>query len=172
MPNFLKFSCRGFSLLVPLVAAFAYAWWVGDAAGTGSPEETNARISVCVDSERAAERSGRACIGAVTDRCKADPDNAHIDDQMECDEREFTLWNLLLHDELAKLEIRLDPSQREKLAEAQAMWVAYQSADCRLPYVLFAQDRAVFDGPACTIELKASRALQLRGWRDALGKRQ
>jgi hypothetical protein len=41
-----------------------------------------------------------------------------------------------------------------------------------MPYVLFAQKIAEFSGPACTIEAKAARALQLRAWRDALANRQ
>ena len=171
MPNFLKFTCRGFALAVPVAVVLAYAWWVGPAAGTGTPEETNARIAACVDSERKAGKSGRACIGIVTNSCKAKPDNSHVDDQMECDEREFTLWNLLLKNELAQLEKRLDNEQRQKLQQSQEMWTAYQSADCRLPYAFFDRKHAEFDGPACTIELKASRALQLRGWRDALASR-
>lgn len=160
-------NCRGFALAVPLIAALAYGYWLQPARG-GSPEETNAILHECVDAERAAGRSGRDCIGKVTGPCKARPENAHREDRMECDEREFVLWSLLLDKEFSALEKQLDPRQREKLRQSQALWVEYQSDDCRLPYVLFSRDMAESAGPACTIELKAARALQLRAWRDAL----
>lgn len=167
MPRSFTFACRGFALLVPLAAVFAWVYWV-DRAGSSSPERTNALIGECVDSERAAGRRGRACIGRVTNPCKARGENAHVDDQMECDEREFVLWSQLLQKELARLEGLLKPDQRQKLKASHAMWVDYQSADCRLPYAFFPRPKAIFAGPACTIELKAARALQLRAWRDML----
>ncbi len=71
--------------------------------------------------------------------------------------------------EYTALETLLEPKKRETLRNSQALWVKYQSDDCRVPYVLFSKDKAEFAGPACTIELKAARALQLRAWRDALG---
>ena len=165
-----KFSvcnCRGFALAVPVIAALAYAYWLQPASGV-NPEATNAILHECVDAERAAGRSGRTCIGRVTGPCKARPENAHRDDKMECDEREFVLWSQLLQKEFAALEKRLDPQKREKLRQSQELWVKYQSDDCRMPYILFPQQRAESAGPACTIELKAARALQLRAWRDTL----
>lgn len=160
--------CRGFSLAVPFLAALAFALWQKPLAA-GDPDATNAVIATCVDGERAADRSGRDCIGRVAGPCKAMPENTHRADQMECDEREFVLWSQLLQKEFARLEKLLTPRQREALRSSQSLWVRYQSDDCRVPYVLFSQDQADFAGPACTIELKASRALQLRAWRDALG---
>ncbi len=164
-------KCRGFSIAVPLIAAFAYAYWI-DPAISNDPNITNALIHGCVDSERAAARSGRACIGRVTAPCKAQPDNAHREDKIECDEREFVLWSQLVQKEFAALLTQLKPPQREKLQHSQNLWIKYQSEDCRVPYVLFAQDRAEFVGPACTIEVKAARALQLRAWRDELNTAQ
>ncbi len=160
-------KCRGFSIAVPLIAAFAYAYWL-EPAISGDPNATNAIIHSCVDSERSAARSGRACIGRVTAPCKAKPGNAHRDDKMECDEREFVLWSQLVQKEFAALHNQLKPAQQVKLQQSQNLWIKYQSEDCRIPYILFAQDRAEFVGPACTIEVKAARALQLRAWRDAL----
>lgn len=167
MSKAFNFFCRGFLLLLPVALAVIYFYWVKNADGA-DPSETNALISACVSSERAAGRSGRACIGQVTVPCKAKPENAHIEDKIECDEREFVLWSLLVNKELAALEKQLEPDQRKKLHAAHKLWVAYQSADCRFPYVIFKESKAVSAGPACTIELKASRALQLRAWRDAL----
>ena len=161
-------KCRGFTLAVPLFAAFVFALWQNPAAGS-DPDTTNAIIATCVDGARASGRSGRECIGRVTEPCKARADNAHRDDKMECDEREFVLWSQLLQKEYARLEKMLTAGQRDALRNSQSLWVRYQSDDCRVPYVLFAKDKADFAGPACTIELKASRALQLRAWRDALG---
>jgi len=167
MPKAFNFACRGFSLFLPVTLAVVYFYWV-KSANSADPNETNALISACVSSERAAGRSGRACIGRVTVPCKAKLENAHIEDKIECDEREFVLWSLLVHKELAALEKRLQPEQRKKLQAAHELWIAYQSADCRFPYAIFKESKAVAAGPACTIELKASRALQLRAWRDAL----
>lgn len=161
-------NCRGFALAVPLLAAFAFVYWQQPAAGA-DPAATNALIGTCVDAERAANRSGRACIGRVTNPCKAKTENSHRDDKMECDEREFVLWSQLVQREYAALETLLEPNKRETLRNSQALWVKYQSDDCRVPYVLFSKDKAEFAGPACTIEIKAARALQLRAWRDALG---
>ena len=160
-------KCRGFALAVPFIAALAYATWLQPARSV-SPEATNAVLHQCVDAERATGRSGRSCIGKVTGPCKARSENAHRDDKMECDEREFVLWSQLLQKEFAALEKQLNPQQREKLRHSQELWVKYQSEDCRLPYILFSRETAESTGPACTIELKAARALQLRAWRDAL----
>ncbi len=159
--------CRGFALAVPFLAALAFALWQKPLAAS-DPDATNAIIATCVDAERAAGRSGRDCIGRVAGPCKALPDNAHREDQMECDEREFVLWSQLLQRELARLEKLVTPRQREALRNSQSLWVRYQSDDCRVPYILFSKDQADFAGPACTIELKAARALQLRAWRDVL----
>lgn len=163
--------CRGFALAAPFFVALAYVVWLQPASGS-DPDVTNAVIHACVDAERAAGRNGRACIGRVTGPCKARPENTHRDDKMECDEREFVLWSQLVQKEYAALEKLLKPSQQEKLRQAQNLWIKFQSDDCRLPYVLFPQAEAEFSGPACTIELKAARALQLRAWRDALTRDQ
>lgn len=163
-------NCRGFALAVPVLSTLAYAYWLQPAIG-GNPDATNAIIHTCVDAERTAGRSGRACINRVTSPCKAKPENAHRDDKMECDEREFVLWSQLQQKEFAALMAVLAPDQKKKLQAAQDLWVKYQSDDCRLPYSLFSQDQADVMGPACTIELKAARALQLRAWRDAVSLR-
>ena len=160
-------NCRGFTLAVPFLAAMAYAYWVQPAVG-GSPDETNAILGTCVDSERTAGRSGRACIGRVNGPCKARPENAHPDDQTECDEREFVLWGQLQQKEFSALKAVLSPEKQKKLQDAQDLWIKYQSDDCRLPYSFFSKDKAAVMGPACTIELKAARALQLRAWRDTV----
>jgi uncharacterized protein YecT (DUF1311 family) len=164
-------NCRGFSLAVPLLATFAYVYWQQPAI-SADPDTTNAIIHNCVDAERTAGRSGRSCIGQVTVPCKAKPENAHRDDKIECDEREFVLWSQLVQKEFAVLEKLLKPMQQEKLRLSQDLWIKYQSEDCRMPYVLFSQKIAEFSGPACTIETKAARALQLRAWRDALANKQ
>jgi uncharacterized protein YecT (DUF1311 family) len=164
-------NCRGFSLAVPLLAAFAYVYWLQPAISS-DPNVTNAIIHSCVDAERTAGRSGRVCIGRVTGPCKAKPQNAHRADKIECDEREFVLWSQLVHQEFAALEKQLKPAQQEKLRLSQDLWIKYQSEDCRVPYVLFTREMAEFSGPACTIEVKAARALQLRAWRDALKAKQ
>ncbi len=169
MPNALPISWRLFLLVAALAAALTGLTWLSSRALAGDPDRTNAVLRDCVDAERVAGRSGRACIGRVTEPCKREPGNAHRQDQMECDEREFVLWSQLVHKELAALAALLDAAQRAKLRQAQDRWIAYQSADCRLPYALFATDRAERIGPACTIALKAARALQLRAWREALG---
>lgn len=169
MQRIFNFGCRGFALFAPLAVVMAWLYWV-QVADSASPEKTNALLGECVESERAAGRNGRACIGRVTGPCKKDPANAHAEDQMECDEFEFVLWSQLVQKELAKLEALLKPDQRTKLQESHKLWIAYQSADCRLPYAFFPEEKAISDGPACTIELKAARALQLRAWRDAVEK--
>lgn len=168
MPPYLTFACRGFSLLVPLVAVFAYVFLVKGAGGV-DPNKTNALIRDCVEAERAAGRDGRACIGRIATPCKQDPDNVHKEDQMECDEREFTMWDLLMDAEFEALQATLDDTgAKVKLQETQDLWRAYHKADCRLPYALFERPRAQALGPACTIALTAARAIELRTWREAL----
>ncbi|MDA7946288.1 MAG: lysozyme inhibitor LprI family protein [Hyphomicrobiaceae bacterium] len=162
-------GCLRFSRAVSLVMVVLFVAWQNPAAGA-DPDTTNAIISTCVDGERASGRDGRACIGRVTGPCKAKSDNAYREDQMECDEREFVLWSQLVQKEYGLLKKLLTAEQREALQNSQSLWVRYQSDDCRLPYAFFAKDMADFAGPACTIKLKASRVLQLRAWRDALGK--
>ena len=79
-PKHAMCKCRGFSLAVPLLVAFAFAFWQSPASGS-DPDATNALIATCVDAERVFGRSGRDCIGRVTGPCKARADNAHRDDQ-------------------------------------------------------------------------------------------
>lgn len=167
MSKCFSFTYRGFTLAVPMAAVIIYAL-LTQSVNSANPDQTNAKIHHCVDAERGAGHDGRACIGRVTMPCKSNPANAHKDDQMECDEREFVLWSLLVQKEFAALERLLDLDQRDKLRKSQELWIEYQSTDCRLPYALFKADKAVAAGPACTIELKAARALQLRSWREAL----
>ena len=160
-------NCRGFALAVPVLSTLAYAYWLQPAL-SGDPDVTNALIQSCVDVERSAGRNGRACIGRVNGPCKARPENSPNDDKMECDEREFVLWSQLQQKEFSALKSMLEPEQQKTLQAAQDLWVSYQSDDCRLPYAFFSKDKADVMGPACTIEHKAARALQLRAWRDAV----
>ncbi len=160
-------NCRGFAMAIPFLGAMAYSYWVLP-ANSGNPDTTNALIHNCVEAERDAGRSGRKCIGKVTNACKAKTENAHKDDKAECDEREFVLWSLHQKKEFSALKAVLSPEQQNKLQTSQDLWVIYQTDDCRLPYTLFSKDQADVMGPACTIELKAARALQLRAWRDAV----
>ena len=160
-------NCRGFAMALPFFAAMAYGYWT-QPAQSSDPDVTNAMIESCVNTERTAGRSGRACIGRVNGPCKAKPENAHSDDKTECDEREFVLWSQLQQKEFTALKTALAPEQQMKLQAAQDLWVKYQSDDCRLPYTFFSKDKADVMGAACTIELKAARALQLRAWRDAV----
>lgn len=171
LKRFFSCNCRGFALAIPVLGAFALAYWF-QPVHSADPDATNAMIGTCVDRERAAGRSGRACIGRISGPCKASPENIHRDDKMQCDEREFVLWSQLVQKELAALEKLLSPEQLEKLRQSQSLWIKYQSDDCRLPYVFFSQGEAEISGPSCTIELKAARALQLRAWRDALKRGQ
>ena len=147
MSKFAIFRCRGFSLAVPVLATLAYAYWL-QPANSVDPNVTNTILQKCVDTERAAGRSGRVCIGKVTEPCKARAENPHRDDKIECDEREFVLWSLLLRKEVAALEKRLDSQQREKFRLSQDLWLKYQSDDCRLPYALFSKEKAEVAGPA------------------------
>lgn len=163
-------NCRGFSLAVPLLATFAYVYWQQPAIGS-NPDVTNAIIHNCVDAERSAGRSGRVCIGRVAVPCKAKPANAHREDKIECDEREFVLWSQLVQKEYAALTKQLKPAQQDTLRNSQDIWIKYQSDNCRVPYALFTEKVAEFSGPACTIEVKAARALQLRAWRDVLNSK-
>lgn len=167
LPPYLTFACRGFALLVPILALMVYLLWTG-AARSGDPSVTNALIDNCVDVERKTGRGGLACVGRVQVPCKADPDNAHKDDQMECDEREFVLWNRLMVQELRALRGALAEKKKAKLRQTQDLWDKFHNANCRLPYALFKQDKAAFAGPACSIDLLAARAIQLRDWREAL----
>ena len=167
LPPYLTFACRGFALLVPVLALMAYLWWTGTAR-SGDPSVTNALIDTCVAIERKTGRNGLACVGRVLVPCKADPDNAHKEDQMECDEREFVLWNRLMVQELRALRAKLSEEKKAKLRETQGLWDKFHTANCRLPYALFEGDKADFAGPACSIDLLAARAIQLRDWREAL----
>jgi len=137
-------------------------------AGNPAVDRTNAMIGECVDRERAAGRSGHACIGRLSAQCKARPDNAHRADKMECNEREYVLWALLAENELKRLSAALGAAQRAALKKTQELWLSYIAEECRLPYVLFGQEQGSEWGPACSIRHNAARALELRAWRDAL----
>ncbi|MCG8561694.1 MAG: hypothetical protein MI824_17995 [Hyphomicrobiales bacterium] len=137
LPPYLTFACRGFALLVPVLALMIYLWWVGTAR-SGDPSVTNALIDTCVDIERGTGRNGLACVGRVLVPCKADPDNAHKADQMECDEREYVLWSRLMVQELKALGAKLSAEKKAKLRETQGLWDRFHTANCQLPAALCA----------------------------------
>ncbi len=181
-PGFLTFACRGFAMALPMAVLFGYYAWLVS-AGPDAPradaaprtdaakaDRSNAVIATCVDAERAAGRSGAACIGRFYGPCQARPDMQAPAEQSECLEREFVLWRRVMGEaKAAVLERLASPAKAAKLQEAQTLWAAFHAKDCRLPYHLLDREAgAEALGLKCSIDRTARRALQLRDWLDRL----
>ena len=169
MPKYLKCSCRGFSLFLPLVVTFAYAYLIGG-TGTAGTVTSVAVIRDCVAAERKGGRDGAACVGRFFKSCQAKPENNNAHDQMECLEREFVFWDRINNDEFAILDAALkEKGVGKRLRDAQLFWTKYHHSECRLPYSVLGDTPSAQDmGLRCSISRTARRAINMLDWRDAL----
>ncbi|GBF26365.1 hypothetical protein MnTg02_01403 [bacterium MnTg02] len=169
MPKYLTFSCRGFSLFLPLLITFAYAYLIGG-TGTAGTVTSVAVIRDCVAAERKGGRDGTACVGRFFKSCQEKPENNNPHDQMECLEREFVFWDRIVNDEFAILHAALKEKGRAKrFRDAQSFWTKYQHSECRLPYSVFGDTPSAQDmGMHCSITRTARRAIEMLDWQEIL----
>ena len=159
------FGCRGFSLMLPMAVVFGYYAWLSQTAAGPS----NAVISECVKAAVTAGDDAALCVGKFATPCLANPNNRHPEDQAECLQREFVLWDVMMQKAYKTLWHALpNEDARSKLKEAQSLWKKYLNTNCRLPYALFNAKTARTQGPFCSIKATALRALALRDWRETL----
>ena len=126
-------------------------------------------LASCVVQAKPGLAAQTVCIGLVAKACLADPSNTAMDEKIECVQREFVVWDLMMKREYAALLANLKDPATARLKEAQKRWVAFQKKNCRLPYALFSSAKAALAGPWCSVDAFAVRALNLRAWRQDLG---
>lgn len=167
MPKYFRFSCRGFSLAVPLLGTVLFGLLAGGAGTAGTPTSV-AFIRDCVSSERMDGRDGSACVGRFSEPCRVKKDNRNADDQLECLEREFVFWDRIVNDEFRILDAALkEKGKAKRFRDAQSYWTKYQHSECRLPYSLFGETaRSMELGLRCSIERTARRAIEMLEWRE------
>ncbi len=154
--------------------AVVFCAWLGEAGAADETvtERSNLAIKRCVEAEFQAERDGTACIGRFADPCTAREDMQSTEEQVECIEREFVLWNQLLRSEYQDMQSLLaDDETRGRLQRTQRLWREFHKANCRLPYRLHTEETIARPiGAYCSLRLTAHRVLELRGWRQGLSK--
>lgn len=129
------------------------------------PSKTDrADVAVCLAkaADEGAE-SGR-CVGVVSGRCLADPENGSNVAIGGCYDREATIWDDLLNADYGKLMAGLDAARKADLRKMQKSWIGLKEETCALEASFY--DGGTGAGPAsvaCYMRMTAYRALILHG---------
>jgi uncharacterized protein YecT (DUF1311 family) len=126
-----------------------------------------ATINACLKTEHDAGRSGRDCIGRVSDPCLQQPGHDSTTDMVQCVDTETKVWDDLLNADYQRLLGSLDGKAADSVREAQRAWITLRDADCKVPYDIYEGGTiARLDGASCVLNHTATRVLQLRVWHD------
>lgn len=158
--------------LIALSTAITAACVTDVAMAQTSPPSAPPSIAQCLESERKAEKDGKACIGKVSDPCLDTEKGGSTHGSVDCIRGELAEWDRLLNSEYRTLLTLLKPKVAQSIREAQRQWVKLRSLDCQQPYVLLeggtmAQPMMAF----CELDTTARRVIMLRGWRELAGER-
>ncbi len=124
-------------------------------------------IIACLKTEHDANRSGRDCIGRMSDRCLQLPGRDSTASMVECVDEEVKVWDDLLNADYQRLLGKLGAKAEESVRQAQRAWVALRDTDCKVPYEIYeGGSMARLDSVNCVLEHTASRVLQLREWHE------
>jgi uncharacterized protein YecT (DUF1311 family) len=152
-------SCRACAALLALFLCAAPL--------AGAHANDTETINTCLQEEHAADRDGRGCIGRVADPCLDEPAGGSTFGMVECARREAKVWDDMLNEEYGRLMVLLEEKAAENVRKAQRAWIEMRDADCRVPYDLF--DGGTMAQPIaarCMLDRTATRALQIRFWRE------
>lgn len=159
-------------VLMAMSAAMTTVLVAGAAMAQSSPPATPPSIAQCLESERKADKDGKACIGKVSDPCLDTEKGGSTQGSVACIRSELAEWDRLLNSEYRTLLTLLKPKVAQSIREAQRQWVKLRTLDCQQPYVLLeggtmAQPMMAF----CELDTTARRVIMLRGWRELAGGR-
>jgi|JRHI01.1.fsa_nt_gi uncharacterized protein YecT (DUF1311 family) len=125
------------------------------------------KIKACLKTEHDAGRSGRDCIGSVSDPCLQKPGNETTQSMVECVDGETQIWDELLNADYQRLLGSLEGKAAESVRQAERAWIAARDADCKVPYDIYeGGTMARLDGANCVLDHTATRVLQLHVWQD------
>jgi uncharacterized protein YecT (DUF1311 family) len=125
------------------------------------------KIKACLTTEHDAGRSGRDCIGSVSDPCLQSPGNESTTSMVQCVDRETQIWDDLLNADYQRLLGSLEGKAAESVRQAERAWIAARDADCKVPYDIYeGGTMARLDGANCVLEHTATRVLQLHVWQN------
>jgi len=148
-------------LFATTLAAAIFA--AAPAAAAGDAET----IEACLKTERDAGRSGRECIGRVSDPCLSQPGNDSTTNMVQCVDGETKVWDDLLNADYQRLLGVLPSTAVESVRQAQRSWIVTRDADCHVPYDIFeGGTMARLDSANCVLDHTALRVLQLRDWHE------
>jgi uncharacterized protein YecT (DUF1311 family) len=124
-----------------------------------------ATINACLKKEHDAARSGRDCIGRISDPCLRQPGHESTTGMVECVDTETKVWDDLLNADYQRLLGALGDKAAESVRQAERAWIALRDADCGVPYEIYeGGTMARLDGANCVLEHTADRVLRLRTW--------
>ena len=124
-----------------------------------------ATINACLQKERGANRSGRDCIGRVSDPCLKLSGNETTQGMVECVDSETKVWDNLLNADYQRVLGAVGTKAAESIRQSERAWIALRDADCGVPYEIYeGGTMARIDGASCVLERTAERVLQLRVW--------
>lgn len=168
--------------IVPAAAVLA-ASLLSAPAMADEDARARADLRACLAAGAGTGAAARACIGVVTDPCQdAGPGGQTTLGMVDCLRRETRAWDRLLDEEYAAAtawaqveddaERPLFPefaARAEALRTAQAAWVAFRDAECRLAYAAWgAGSIRSIAGAVCHRDMTAERAIALKALREGL----
>jgi uncharacterized protein YecT (DUF1311 family) len=130
-------------------------------------EDPKAVITTCLDAARVANKSGRDCIGKISDPCLEGGGAESTTAMVECMHRETEIWDGLLNADYDALLKGVPAPAAASIRQAQRAWIALRDADCKVPYDIFEGGTiARIDGASCLLNHTGERVLQVRVWRQ------
>jgi uncharacterized protein YecT (DUF1311 family) len=92
-----------------------------------------ATINACLKTEHDANRSGRDCIGRISDHCLQLPGNESTTSMVQCVDTEADVWDGLLNGDYQRLLGALGDKAADSVRQAERAWIAARD---RLPSAL------------------------------------
>ncbi len=124
-----------------------------------------ATINACLQTERAANRSGRDCVGRISDPCLKLSGHDTTTGMVACVDTETKVWDDLLNADYQRVLGAVGNKAAESIRQAERAWIALRDADCGVPYEIYeGGTMARLDGASCVLDHTAERVLQLRIW--------
>lgn len=126
-----------------------------------------ATINACLATEHTANRSGRDCIGRMSDHCLQLPGNDSTTSMVQCVDAETNVWDGLLNADYQRLLGTLGDKAAESVRQAERAWIAARDADCKVPYDIYeGGSMSRLNSANCVLDHTAERVLQLRVWHE------
>lgn len=111
---------------------------------------------------REAATQAESCIGAVTITCQQQPGGYSTAGMIECNTREWAVWDERLNRSYATTLKEADPKLATALRQTQRAWLQWREARCKLPEI--ENEGGSIVGPlytGCMLDATARQALWL-----------